>query len=101
MTIREYLKGRVAEINGKCIPVSGLAFICAIFARGNAFLGAVTSVMVFGVVTMFVVLMWRTPCPRCSMPLGAVAMRWRSNSVPAPRCPHCGVGIDEPINGKS
>ena len=101
MTIREYLKERAALINGKCIPVSGIALISAIFSRGNAFLGTMTSVMVFGVITMFVVLMWRTPCPRCSLPLGTVALRWKSNSLPPPRCPHCGVSIDEPLNGKS
>ena len=101
MTIREYLKERAAHINGKCIPMSGLALVSAVFARGNVFLAVMTVVMVCGTITTFVVFMRRTPCPRCSLPLGTVAMRWKSNSYPAPRCPHCGISIDEPISGPS
>jgi len=97
MTIREYLKERVAQFNRKCIPVSGLALLSAIYSKGNVYLGALTVLMVFGAITAFVVLMRQTPCPRCSIPLGNVALHWGSNRLPAPRCTHCGVGIDEPM----
>jgi hypothetical protein len=97
MTIRDYLKERVSEFNRKCLPVSGLALLSALYSRGNVYLGAATGLMVCGAVATFVVLMRQTPCPRCSLPLGNVALQWRSNRVPAPRCLHCAVGIDEPM----
>jgi hypothetical protein len=97
MTIREYLKERVSPFNRKCLPVSGLALLSAIYSRGNVYLGALTVLMVFGAIATFVVFMRQTHCPRCSMPLGNVALHWRSNRLPAPRCLHCAVGIDEPM----
>jgi hypothetical protein len=101
MTIREYLKERVSQFNRKCLPVSGLALLSAIYSKGNVYLGALTLLIAFGAVATFVVHMRQTPCPRCSLPLGNVALHWRSNRLPVPRCPHCGVGIDEPMKAAS
>ncbi len=101
MTIRDYLKERVSQFNRKCLPVSGLALLSAIYSKGNVYLGALTVLMVLAAVATFVVVMRQTPCPRCSLPLGNVALHWRSNRVPAPRCLHCAVGIDEPMKPDS
>jgi hypothetical protein len=56
-TIRKYLKERVSQFNRKCLPVSGLALLSAIYSRGNVYLGALTVLMVLGAVATFVVLM--------------------------------------------
>ena len=97
MTIREYLRERASQFNRKCLPVTGLALLSAIYSRGNVYLGALTLLMVFGAAATLVVFMRQTPCPRCSIPLGNVALLWRSNRLPPPRCLHCAVGIDDPM----
>ena len=96
MTIRDYLKERVSQFNRKCIPVSGLALLSAIYSGGNVYLGGLSALIIVGAVATFVVVMRQTPCPRCAMPLRNVALRWRSNRLPPPRCLHCAVSIDEP-----
>jgi hypothetical protein len=43
----------------------------------------------------YIVFMRGTPCLRCSVPLGSVALNWGSKLQPAPRCANCGLGLDE------
>jgi hypothetical protein len=46
-----------------------------------------------------VVTVLRTPCPRCALPLGAVAWRVGSGQFAGVgRCPHCGVRFDAPLD---
>lgn len=96
MTIRDWLRERVSQFNRKCIPVSGLALLSAIYSGGNIYLRGLSALIIVGAVATFVVIMRQAPCPRCARPLGNVALQWRSNRLPSPRCLHCGLSIDEP-----
>jgi predicted amidophosphoribosyltransferase len=46
---------------------------------------------------IYVVLMVRTACLRCSEPLRNTALSWGSKRQPAPCCPHCGLSIDQEV----
>ena len=96
MTIREYLKRRALRLQIACIPVL-MAALVGVVTRDwivlAVLVGCVLGVIIF-------VLMRRTPCPRCSIPLGNAAIQWRSKRLLALRCPRCDVSFDEQMPPK-
>ena len=101
MTIREYLKARVMRIYRVGLPFVALILLSAIYGRNSAFLSGLTVIAIATYLVVYIVLLLRTPCVRCSAPLGNTALHWGSKRLPTPRCPHCGVSIDEQINDSS
>lgn len=100
MTIREYLKRRATRINYPIAWVTiALAWACEYFAKGNRVLNLLGVFVVLAGLALLFLPMRRTPCPRCQVPLGNVALNWGSSRQPAPRCLNCGVSIDDPMDG--
>jgi DNA-directed RNA polymerase subunit RPC12/RpoP len=99
MTNREYLKARVIRIYRFGSPFVLVILASAIYGRKSGLLGLLILMAVAAYLAVYIVLMRRTPCLRCSAPLGNAALNWGSKRQPAPRCPNCGVGIDDRMSG--
>jgi len=82
------------------LPGVALCYVSAHFAPGNFWLNWFSLLVLFAGVVALIVLMRRTPCPKCRQPLGhaaakAAVMLWRFEA----RCAHCGVNVDEAMQG--
>jgi len=99
MTIREYLQGRVIHAYRVAFPFVVALLGCAIYWRKIMLVNAAVIFIVATYIGVYVVLMRRTPCPRCSTALGNTALNWGSRRQPAPRCPGCRISIDEKLGG--
>jgi hypothetical protein len=105
MTIYEYLKARfrkalVLMFTGY-IPALLFVFLApqGDLAPSKDVLHLISLCIICASFTACVVMVLRTPCPRCALPLGTVA--WRvgcGQSSGIARCPHCGVRFDAPID---
>ncbi len=98
MTIRDYLK---RQRNKKALLVlPGIVFcvLSAVYAPGNFWLNWLSLAAVFAGLVAIILLMRRTPCPRCGLELGAVAARAAGGWATTGHCPHCKVSINAPMN---
>jgi hypothetical protein len=96
MTTREFLKARVVRFYR--IPIALVLLVSAIYWRSSVLLSALNMIAIAAYLTIFIMFMRRTPCLRCASPLQSAALNWGSKRQPAPRCPHCGISIDEPVS---
>jgi hypothetical protein len=96
MTTRDYLKARVVRFYR--IPVALVLLVSAIYGRSSVLLSGLNMIALAAYLAIFIVFMRRTPCLRCASPLQNAALKWGSKRLPAPRCPTCGVSIDEPAS---
>ena len=97
MTTREYLRARVIHFYSRIWPIVSVSLVMAIWARRSTLFGLLVLIAITALLTAYIVVMRRTPCLRCSTPLRNAALNWGSNRQPAPRCPHCGLDIDEQV----
>jgi predicted RNA-binding Zn-ribbon protein involved in translation (DUF1610 family) len=95
VTIRDYLRRRFNKVAIMAAPLVVVIFAAYHWLRGP-FADVVANLAAVGIVIVHVVLMWRTPCPKCGVALGKRAYVFGEISV-APHCPQCGVDFDEPI----
>ena len=95
MSTREHLRARVLRLSIFGLPLFLVLLTLAPRWRQSALLNMFVLVVVAINVATYTVFMRRTPCLRCGLPLGNVALNWGSKRAPAPRCPNCGLGIDE------
>lgn len=97
MTTREYLKARAMRINSRVWPIPFVVLGFALWARPGSWLNILVLIAVASCFAAYLTYMRRTPCLRCSAPLRNLALQWGSKSLPAPRCPHCGLNIDDQV----
>ncbi len=95
MTTRAYLKARVIRLYSYSSPVVLVILGIAIWGRQSVLLSGLVVMAIAAHVVAYILFIRRTPCLRCSAPLQNVALNWGPKRQPAPRCPHCGLGIDE------
>ncbi len=98
MTTREYLKARVIRLYGYSSPFVLVILGIAIWGGHSVLLNGLILMAIAVYLTAYIAFMRRTPCLRCSAPLGTTALSWGSKRQPAAHCPHCGLGIDEQVN---
>jgi hypothetical protein len=95
MTIREYIRRRVWRIVLiALVPFAALQMIVRMSPPSRSLSWA--SLIYFLMAVAWVVFaVHRISCPRCSKPLGAVAMAVGTNLSKVDGCPNCGVRVDE------
>jgi hypothetical protein len=91
------MRRRFVTVNLMCMPLAGLALLAGFSAGSSLLYAAAAGVMGLAVFPLFILLIRRTPCPRCSVPLGNAALHAIDRRAPTKSCPHCGVGFDEPM----
>ena len=97
MTIRECITRRVWQIVLiALVPFLVLQLVVSPLSHWQ-YLPHVTLVYFFVAVVWAAVNVRRIRCLRCSQPLGAAATAVANNRKRFNRCPHCGVGLDEPM----
>jgi hypothetical protein len=97
MTTRQYLRARVIRLYSRIWPIVLISLVMAIWARRSALLSLLVLITISALLTAYVVIMRRAPCPRCSAPLRNAALNWGSKRQTAAHCPNCGLGIDEQV----
>ena len=97
MTTRDYLRARAIRLYRRSWPIVLVLFLVAIRESNNLLIMASVLLGVLAYLASYVLFMQRSPCLRCLAPLRNAASSWGSKRQPAPRCPQCGLGIDEPI----
>ena len=101
MTIRGYLRRRA--ITAFCAIVVADAGGLALFSTWpkNLFLLVIAEALIFASIPVYFIHMYRTPCPRCLIPMGWTGV-WIGGGKgfdTYTRCPHCGVSVDERMGG--
>lgn len=93
-TIRDYLKRRYLRetLISICLYGTALLFFAVAAFRHRPSTGWIVTLVVL---TIWVWFAWMrgVRCPRCSRPLGKVAIRAVWGTVK--QCPHCGASFDE------
>jgi len=97
MTTREYLKARVIRLYSYSFPLVLVVLGVAIWGGHSMLLNGLVLVVIAAYLGAYIAFMRRTPCLRCSAPLGTAALNWGSKRQPGAHCPHCGLGIDEQV----
>lgn len=97
MRMRDYLKQRRNEMALLVLPGIIFCVLSAIFAHDSVWLIGFSLATLLAGMGAIIVLMPRTPCPQCELPLGSVAARAANGWAKDPRCPHCKVSLDEPM----
>ena len=97
MTIRNHLKRLRNKRALLVLPGIGCCVLSAMYAPGNFWLNWLSLAALFAGMVAIILLMRRTPCPRCGLPLGAVAARAAGGWVTTGHCPHCKVSINAPM----
>jgi hypothetical protein len=98
VTIRDYLKRQRNKRALLVLPGIVFCVLSAMYAPGNFWLNWLSLAALFAGLVAIIVLMRRTPCPRCGLPLGAVAVRAAGGRATTGHCPHCKVSINAPMN---
>jgi hypothetical protein len=98
MTTREYLRARVVRLYGYSFPLVLVVLGAAIWGRHSVLLNGLVLIVIAAYLAGYIAFMRRTPCLRCSAPLGTAALNWGSKRQPVAHCPHCGLGIDEQVD---
>ena len=97
MTTREYLHARAIRLYKYSVPFVLLVWATLILGRRSLVLNVLVLAAIAAYLAAYIVSMRRTPCLRCSAPLGNVALNWGSKRQPGPCCANCGLGLDEQI----
>ena len=97
VTIRDYLKRQRNKMAVLVLPGIVFCVLSAIYAPGSFWLNWLSLAALFAGLVAIILLMRRTPCPRCGLPLGAVAARAASGWATG-HCPHCKVSINAPMS---
>jgi len=100
MTTREYLRARVIRIYTFGAPIVLVCLAAVFWGRKNLSVNLFVLAVAATYMVTYGVLMRRTPCLRCNIPLRNVALNWGSRRKPAPRCANCGLGIDEQVRDR-
>jgi len=98
MTIREHLGARAVRFHVYTFPVLVVLWGIVIWGRPGALRNGLLLVALAAYSAIYVVLMVRTPCLRCSEPLRNAALNWGSRRQPPPSCPYCGLSIDQQVS---
>jgi hypothetical protein len=98
VTIRDYLKRQRNKTALLVIPGIAFCVLSAMYAPGSFWLNWLSLATLFAGFVAIILLMRRTPCPRCGLPLGAVAARAAGGWARRGHCPHCKVSINAPMN---
>lgn len=93
MTFRDYLRRRWWKANAWIWGGILFAALLRHFAPGFPISRAMSVVLLFVGIAAGVQLMRRTPCPRCSAPLGFAAV-FTSSALMMGNCPRCGTRFD-------
>jgi hypothetical protein len=97
MTIREYITRRAWKfVLIAMVPFLMLQLVVRPLLPHWQKLPHVTLLYFVLAVVWVAVSVRRSRCPRCSQPLGAAAMAVANNRKQFNKCPHCGVGLDDP-----
>ncbi len=98
MTIRESITRSAWKIVSiALVPFLMLQFVMRPLLPHWQYLPHVTLVYFLLAVVWVAVSVRRIRCPRCSQPLGSAATAVANNRKKFNKCPHCGVGLDEPV----
>ena len=97
VTIRDYLKRQRNKRALLLLPGIVFCVLSAMYAPGNFWLNWLSLAAVFAGLVAIILLMRRIPCPRCGLPLGAVAARAAGGRATG-HCPHCKVSINAPMS---
>jgi hypothetical protein len=98
VTIRDYLKRQRNKMALLVLPGIAFCVLSALYAPGSFWLNWLSLATLFVGFVAIIVLMRRTPCPRCALPLGAVAARAAGGWGRRGHCPHCKVSINAPMS---
>jgi presenilin-like A22 family membrane protease len=97
MTIMDHLKRRRNKAALLVLPGVAFCVLSAVFVPDSFWLNWLSLAALFAGLVGVIVLMNRTPCPRCRQPLGSIAARAANGWAKTAHCPHCRVGFDEPL----
>jgi hypothetical protein len=98
VTIRDYLKRRWGKIVLTSIGVLSVAALLAHGHLNDPVIADAYWALGIAAVAMLGWNLYRTPCPKCSKPMGGTAA-WvtRGRVGDHKRCPQCRVRLDDPI----
>jgi hypothetical protein len=97
MTIRDYLKRRRNKAVLFVLPGIAFCVLAAVFAPDSFWLTWLSLAALFAGLVGVIVLLYRTPCPRCQRPLGSIAARAANGWAKTAHCPGCRISLDEPM----
>jgi hypothetical protein len=97
MTIRDYLKRRRNEAVLFVIPGIVSCVLAELFVPDSFWLVWLSFAALFAGLVAVIVLLNRTPCPKCARPLGSIAARAANGWAKIAHCPGCRISFDEPM----
>jgi presenilin-like A22 family membrane protease len=97
MTIRDYLQRRRNKAVLFVLPGIVFCVASAAFAPDSFWLNWLSLAALFAGLVAVIVLLYRTPCPQCQLPLGSIGARAANGWAKTAHCPHCRVNLDETI----
>ena len=104
MSIREYLGRRFLRVTLLVLVLDVVTFLLASFAPEQNAIGSALAFAVVLSIPAYIIIMVRTRCPRCKRRVGMMAwwigMERESAFLSTGRCPHCGVGVNEPMDAR-
>ena len=98
MTIREYLQRRRNKAVLFVLPGIVFCVLSAAFAPDSFWLNWLSLAALFAGLVAVIVLLYRTPCPQCQLPLGSIGARAANGRAKTAHCPHCRVSLDETMD---
>jgi hypothetical protein len=101
MTIRDYLRQRRNKAALLVLPGIVFCVLAAAFAPDNFWLNWFSLAAFFAGLMSVIVLLYRTPCPRCHRLLGSIAARAANGWAKTAYCPNCRTNLDESMQPTS